>query len=64
MTLDMRRKVPRGSRKETDQVGVAFEEYEVDGRLYERFIAHWQDADGLSRCVHGPGRVTSLLTRR
>lgn len=42
----VRRKVPRGSRNETKHVGVEFEEYEVDGRWYERFIAHWQDADG------------------
>jgi hypothetical protein len=45
----VRRKVPRGSRNETDKVGVAFEEYVVGGRLYERFVAQWQDADGRHR---------------
>ncbi len=42
----VRRKHPRGSRNETRHVGVSFEEYEVEGRWYERFIADWKDADG------------------
>jgi hypothetical protein len=45
----VRRKPPRDSRNQTGHVGVEFEEYEVDGRWYERYAAHWQDADGRHR---------------
>jgi hypothetical protein len=45
----VRRRVPKGSRNETRKVGVAFEVYEVDGRRYQRYVAHWKDEDGRSR---------------
>jgi hypothetical protein len=47
--IRVRRRVPKGSRNETRKVGVAFEVYEVDGRRYQRYIAHWKDEDGRSR---------------
>jgi hypothetical protein len=45
----VRRKPPRDSRNQTGHVGVELEEYEVDGRYYERYVAHWRDADGRPR---------------
>ncbi len=42
----VRRRVPRGSRSQTDVVGVILERYLVDGREYERFVAHWRDPYG------------------
>src|SRR5687767_7498226 len=39
----VRRKVPKGSRSGTGIVGVGFEEYVVEGRLYHRYVAHWRD---------------------
>lgn len=60
----VRKKVPRGSRSETHQVGVNFEEYVVGGRSHERFIAHWKDADGRPKrrrfAVGRYGRVGAL----
>lgn len=45
----VRRKAPKGSRNKTKHVGVSFEEYVVEGRWYERFVANWKDADGRTR---------------
>ena len=41
----VRRKVPNGRRSRTGIAGVSFEEYVVEGHLYHRYVAHWQDAD-------------------
>jgi hypothetical protein len=45
----VRRQVPKGSRNETGKVGVLFEVYEVEGRWYQRYIAHWKDENGRFR---------------
>lgn len=47
--IRVRQRVPKGSRNETRKVGVAFEVYDVDGRRYQRYIAHWKDEDGRSQ---------------
>ena len=53
----VRRRTPEGSLNLTGVVGVSFEEYEVDGRDYERFVAHWPDPDkGKQRRRFGVGR--------
>ncbi|MGH9322776.1 MAG: hypothetical protein ACRD3V_23190 [Vicinamibacteria bacterium] len=41
----VRRRVPKGARSDTDVVGVSLEQYVVGGRVYERFVAHWQDPE-------------------
>jgi len=45
----VRRRSPKGTLDLTGVVGVSFEEYEVHGRFYERFVANWPDADDGTR---------------
>ena len=41
----VRRRQPKGSRSRTGVVGVSREPYVVDGRIYHRYVAHWQDLE-------------------
>jgi hypothetical protein len=43
--LRVRRRAPRGRRSKTGVVGVSLEPHVVDGRVYHRYLAHWQDAE-------------------
>lgn len=46
----VRRQIPKGTRSETGVVGVSLERHVVDGRVYERYVANWQDPErGLRR---------------
>lgn len=45
-----RRHIPKGRRSKTGVVGISVEPHKVDGRIYERYIASWQDPEkGLQR---------------
>ena len=45
-----RRQIPKGRRSKTGVVGVSLEPHVVDGRVYERYVAYWQDPEkGLRR---------------
>jgi hypothetical protein len=41
----VRRRMPKGTRSKTGLVGVSRERHVVDGRIYERYVACWRDAD-------------------
>jgi hypothetical protein len=41
----VRRRMPRGSRNKTGVVGVSRETHVVDGRIYHRYVAQWQDPE-------------------
>jgi hypothetical protein len=41
----VRRRSPRGRRSKTGVPGVSRERYRVEGRVYSRYVAHWQDPD-------------------
>jgi hypothetical protein len=41
----VRCRTPRGSRSRTGAVGVSLEVHVVDGRIYHRYVAHWQDPE-------------------
>jgi hypothetical protein len=41
----VRRQIPKGARSATGVVGVTFEQHVVDGRVYERYVARWQDPE-------------------
>lgn len=41
----VRRRRPKGSRSKTGVQGVSFERYVVDGHLYSRYVAQWQDPE-------------------
>ena len=43
--LRVRRRIPEGARSRTGEVGISRERYLVDGRRYERYVAHWQDPE-------------------
>ena len=46
----VRRRLPKGCRSKTGVVGVTFEVHVVDGRVYHRYVACWQDPrKGLQR---------------
>ena len=45
----VRRTVPRSASSSTGVVGVTLEEHEVDGKVYERAVAQWRDADKKTR---------------
>jgi hypothetical protein len=46
----IRSQIPRGRRSETGVVGVSLERHVVGGRVYQRYVAHWQDPEkGLRR---------------
>ena len=40
-----RRQIPKGTRSETGVVGVSLERHVVGGRVYGRYVAHWQDPE-------------------
>jgi hypothetical protein len=40
-----RRRIPRGCRSKTGVVGVSLERHKVEGRVYRRYIAQWEDAE-------------------
>lgn len=54
----VRRRIPEGVASETGIVGVSLERYPVEGRMYVRYVATWQDADGRNH-----RRRFSVLTR-
>ena len=41
----VRRQIPKGTRRRTGVVGVNLERHVVEGRAYERYVAHWQDPE-------------------
>jgi hypothetical protein len=41
----VRRQIPKGRRSKTGVVGVSLEPHVVDGRVYHRYVAHWQDPE-------------------
>jgi len=41
----VRRVAPRGTRSKTGVVGVSLEPHVVEGRTYERYVAHWCDEE-------------------
>ena len=41
----VRSQIPKGRRSKTGVVGVSREPYEVDGRVYHRYVAHWPDLE-------------------
>lgn len=41
----VRRQVAKGRRSKTGLVGVSLERHVVDGRVYERYVASWQDPE-------------------
>ena len=43
--LRVRRRISEGARSRTGEVGISRERYLVDGRAYERYVAHWQDPE-------------------
>jgi hypothetical protein len=53
----IRRRPPKGRRSRTGVPGVSYERYVVDGRVYHRYIGHWQDPDD------GPQRRRFLVER-
>ena len=40
-----RRRMPKGRRSKTGVVGVCLEPHRVNGRVYERYVAHWHDPE-------------------
>lgn len=46
----VRRRIPRGSGSKTGIVGVIREPHRVGGRVYERFVASWPDAETGRSC--------------
>lgn len=40
-----RRRIPKGRRNKTGVVGVSLEPHVVEGRVYERYVAYWQDSE-------------------
>ena len=53
----VRRRPPRGRRSRTGVPGVSYERYVVGGRVYSRYVAHWQDPE------NGPQRRRFLVER-
>lgn len=53
----VRRQIPKGTRSVTGVVGVSLERQVVGARVYERYVAHWQDPD------EGPQRRRFLIAR-
>jgi hypothetical protein len=45
----VRRVTPKGTHSKTGVVGVNLEPHVVEGRRYERYVAHWSDEDGQVR---------------
>lgn len=41
----VRRRLRKGARSKTGVVGVALERHVVEGRVYQRYVAHWQDPE-------------------
>jgi hypothetical protein len=52
-----RRQAAQGRRSKTGVVGVTIEHHKVDGRVYERYVASWQDPE------KGPQRRRFLVER-
>ena len=45
----VRRRIPKGTRRGTGVVGVTLEPHVVAGRVYERYVARWQDPESGSQ---------------
>lgn len=45
----VRRVAPKGTRSKTGVVGVSLEPHVVEGRTYERYVAHWSNEEGRVR---------------
>jgi hypothetical protein len=65
----VRRRPPRGRRSKTGIAGVSLERHLVEGRVYHRYVASWQDPDegprdaaSWSNAMAGSKPVPSLRT--